>query len=63
MSSEAAAPRVEDHRVDGPGGNPFARAWHPAGEAGAPILLLHDSLGSVELWRDFPGRLARAAVA
>ncbi|MFS6991914.1 alpha/beta fold hydrolase, partial [Escherichia coli] len=23
-----------------------------------PIILLHDSLGSVELWRDFPERLA-----
>ncbi|HDR9838171.1 TPA: alpha/beta fold hydrolase [Burkholderia multivorans] len=26
----------------------------------APILLLHDSLGCVELWRDFPERLAAA---
>lgn len=26
----------------------------------APIVLLHDSLGCVELWRDFPARLARA---
>lgn len=26
----------------------------------ASILLLHDSLGSVELWRDFPGQLAAA---
>jgi len=28
--------------------------------APAPILLLHDSLGCVELWRDFPEQLARA---
>ena len=27
----------------------------------APIVLLHDSLGCVELWRDFPAQLARAA--
>ena len=60
MSPEAAEPRVEDHRIDAPGGGLFARAWHPGGAAGAPILLLHDSLGSVELWRDFPERLARA---
>jgi len=26
----------------------------------APIILLHDSLGCVELWRDFPENLARA---
>lgn len=26
----------------------------------APIVLFHDSLGSVELWRDFPVRLAEA---
>ncbi len=26
----------------------------------APIVLLHDSLGCVELWRDFPAQLARA---
>lgn len=27
---------------------------------GLPILLLHEGLGSVSLWRDFPGRLAAA---
>jgi len=26
----------------------------------APIILMHDSLGSVELWRDFPAALAEA---
>ncbi|VWB21034.1 alpha/beta hydrolase [Burkholderia pseudomultivorans] len=31
-----------------------------APEPAAPILLLHDSLGCVELWRDFPERLANA---
>jgi len=38
----------------------FARAWGdwPRPQAVAPIVLIHDSLGSVELWRDFPGRLA-----
>ena len=32
-----------------------AAAFHPA-----PIVLLHDSLGSVALWRDFPALLAQA---
>ncbi|NIJ09265.1 pimeloyl-ACP methyl ester carboxylesterase [Sphingomonas vulcanisoli] len=27
---------------------------------GTPILLLHEGLGSVSMWRDFPGRLAAA---
>jgi pimeloyl-ACP methyl ester carboxylesterase len=42
-------------------GRLFARRWDPAGgaAAGAPIVLLHDSLGCVELWRDFPELLAR----
>lgn len=37
----------------------FVRTWTgPAAERLAPVVLLHDSLGSVELWRDFPARLA-----
>lgn len=55
----AVEPRIEDHRIDAPGGRLFARAWHPLAASGAAILVLHDSLGSVELWRDFPARLAR----
>lgn len=40
----------------------FARSWTPdeAASATAAFLLFHDSLGCVELWRDFPARLARA---
>lgn len=43
-------------------GRLFARRWDPAGEAAAaaPIVLFHDSLGCVELWRDFPEQLAQA---
>lgn len=38
----------------------FARRWDPAvARGGAPLILLHDSLGCVELWRDFPAMLAR----
>ncbi|WP_159716453.1 alpha/beta fold hydrolase [Geminicoccus flavidas] len=43
-------------------GRLHAQCW-PASDAGParpPIVLLHDSLGCVELWRDFPGRLATA---
>jgi pimeloyl-ACP methyl ester carboxylesterase len=31
----------------------------PGDEARAPIVLLHEGLGSVGLWRDFPARLAQ----
>ena len=50
-------------------GRIFVRTWSDRTvESGrAPIILLHDSLGSVELWRDFPARLAagtgRAVIA
>lgn len=37
-------------------------AWlaRPRHESGPALVLLHDSLGSVRLWRDFPERLAEA---
>lgn len=50
----------EDSWIDSPGGRLFARRWQPESyQQGAPLLLLHDSLGCVELWRDFPERLAQ----
>jgi pimeloyl-ACP methyl ester carboxylesterase len=50
----------EDRWISHPHGRLFARIWSdPAADnAAAPIVLLHDSLGSVALWRDFPARLA-----
>lgn len=45
--------------IDSARGQLFAQDWTPAGASGAPILLLHDSLGCVALWRDFPEHLAR----
>jgi pimeloyl-ACP methyl ester carboxylesterase len=40
----------------------FAREWKPIHvkdeQERVPIILLHDSLGCVELWRDFPARLS-----
>lgn len=59
--------RCESHDrwVETPRGRIFARTWSPGGDAarprdGAPFVLLHDSLGSVELWRGFPERLCAA---
>jgi pimeloyl-ACP methyl ester carboxylesterase len=52
---------ISDHWIDHPQGRLFARPWRPRpSDAGHPaILLFHDSLGCVELWRDFPETLAR----
>ena len=50
-----------DRRIDTEQGTLFARRWvprHAPREAAAPIVLFHDSLGCVELWRDFPEQLA-----
>ena len=41
-------------------GRLFVRRWRMGNGALAPIVLLHDSLGCVELWRDFPAALANA---
>ena len=51
-----------DHWIDTANGRLFARSWLPSSRPEgdrSPILLFHDSLGCVELWRDFPERLAR----
>jgi pimeloyl-ACP methyl ester carboxylesterase len=61
-------PRVEDLFVEAGGGRTFVRRWLPDASATLPpVVLLHDSLGSVEQWRDFPAvlaqRLQRAVVA
>ena len=51
---------IEDRRVATAHGEVFVRRWRPAEDgARAPLILLHDSLGCVELWRDFPGLLAQ----
>lgn len=47
--------------VDTPHGRLFTHVWHhPAGTDRTPIVLLHDSLGCVALWRDFPSALSTA---
>lgn len=51
----------QEHRIRIEEGRLFARTWTPEGPEAdrlAPILLFHDSLGCVELWRSFPKHLA-----
>lgn len=53
---------VQDFDVPLSQGTLFARRWTPAGDSSAlddlaPIVLFHDSLGSVALWRSFPEQL------
>lgn len=54
---------ASDQRIATENGALFARVWTPSDPrpaAQATILLFHDSLGCVELWRDFPVQLATA---
>ena len=54
---------ASEHRITIENGTLFARAWVPSDvgrDTDATILLFHDSLGCVELWRDFPEQLAVA---
>lgn len=53
--------RHSDHFIQTDVGRLFARSWEPETPARSTIVLFHDSLGSVELWRDFPGRLSTEA--
>lgn len=50
--------------IDGNHGRMFVRSWFPERDAlrpnHAPILLLHESLGCIEQWKDFPSALAQA---
>lgn len=61
---DTSAIETRTFQLPTPDGQLFAQQWTPT-EPGAaerpPLVLLHDSLGSVELWRDLPAKLARAA--
>lgn len=54
--------RTQSDMVTLPGGQVFVQRWQPASAPGdaCPIVLLHESLGSVGQWRDFPAQLAQA---
>ena len=61
--TQTAITQVQTHRIQTEQGNLYAQSWAlpPEGAAFlAPIILLHDSLGCVPLWRDFPANLAEA---
>ncbi len=40
-------------------GQLYSKCWQVEGSLKAPIILIHDSLGCVALWRDFPAQLAQ----
>lgn len=55
---------TEDLWIDTEHGSLFAKRWIPPRaemQRLPPIVLLHDSVGCVELWRSFPEQLAQAA--
>jgi len=51
---------AEEIFIPTPRGQLFASRWVPkvAGASHPPIILIHDSLGCIALWRDFPQLLA-----
>lgn len=62
-TTQSARPiQVQDRWVDSRYGRFFTRTWTPALKHAPdlPIVLFHDSLGCVELWRDFPEKLCLA---
>lgn len=61
--SQASGTGVGDAWIAHPHGRLFARTWTPEPDGdrpvpASPIVLFHDSLGCVDLWRDFPARLS-----
>ena len=59
MHTQAADTRSTDCWIEDDHARLFVRRWIPsARRARLPIILLHDSLGSVELWRSFPAALS-----
>ena len=48
------------NRIELPAGRLEAAWWGPRPDTAPTLVLLHEGLGSVGLWRDFPARLAEA---
>lgn len=57
--SEFAVITPTEFSADSPYGLLYGQVWK-GDESRLPILMLHDSLGAVSLWRDFPQQLAQA---
>lgn len=52
--------RIQTFDIPFKDGTIFAKTWQPDVPADkTSLILLHDSLGSVQQWRDFPEKLAR----
>jgi len=52
---------TQDLWVEGHAGRLFVRSWSPAPQhSDIPLVIFHDSLGCVELWRGFPAALSIA---
>ena len=62
MTANTLSVTTTEHPIPAALGRLYAKRWHPAATSGAkaPIILVHDSLGAVALWRDFPEQLAQA---
>lgn len=61
MTGSSGTDVIEEHRIATPRGMLYAKSWHPREDArDVPVVLFHDSLGCVELWRDFPAALCEA---
>ncbi|CAN5807427.1 alpha/beta hydrolase [soil metagenome] len=55
--------KTSEHWIVHREGRIFAREWCPRGGSvdAAPIVMLHDSLGCVDLWREFPAALSASS--
>lgn len=64
MGTAAEQLTIRERHVPVPGGTVFVREWSPVNVilGVSPVVLLHDSLGCVDLWREFPALLARRAM-
>lgn len=62
MKADTVAPVPQEILIPTASGRIYAKRWPGASQPdrAAPVILLHDSLGSVDLWRDFPAKLAAA---
>jgi pimeloyl-ACP methyl ester carboxylesterase len=53
-----SAIKISDYFIESRLGKIFSREWKLSSSTNKePIILIHDSLGCVELWRDFPSKL------